>query len=70
MLDKILTLNHLKSRCWNLTNRCVLCLRDKESIDRLQIQCPWVKKIWVSSFSQNSLGFPKLVQRASLWLVA
>lgn len=42
-LDKILTLNHLQSRGWHLTNRCSLCLEEEELVDHLFIHCPLAK---------------------------
>lgn len=38
-LYKILTLNHLQSKGWNLANRCVLCMKDAESVNHLFVHC-------------------------------
>lgn len=45
-LDKILTLNHLQSRDWNLANRCVLCLQEEESVDHLFVHYSMVNMVW------------------------
>lgn len=44
-LNKFLTIDHLQSRGWNLTNRCVMCLRE-ESVDHLFIHCAVGHKVW------------------------
>lgn len=44
-LDKILTLNHLQRRGWNLANRCILCMNEEESVNHLFIHCSMAKGI-------------------------
>lgn len=34
-MDKVLTLDHLHSRGWNLANRCIIFLPEEESVDHL-----------------------------------
>lgn len=55
-MDKILTLNHLKNRGWNLANMCIMGMKEEESVDHIFIQCLLMRK---SSFSPilMSLGF-------------
>lgn len=38
-LDRILTLDNLQNRGWNLANRCILCLQEEELIDHLLVHC-------------------------------
>lgn len=44
--DKILTLDHLQSRGWNLANRCIICLKEEESVDHLFVHCDMVMLVW------------------------
>lgn len=60
-LDNILTLNHLQSRGWNLANRCVMCMREEESINLLFIHCLIVFMVWTFFLSHLHIfwTFPK-----------
>lgn len=52
-LDKILTPNYLQSRWWNLANRCIMCMREEESVNHLFMFYPIASKVWdffLSSF--------------------
>lgn len=61
-LDKILTLNHLQSRCWNLANRYILCMEESESVDHIFIHCSMAKRVKLFPFSSlYSLGFSKVL---------
>lgn len=52
-LDKALTLDHLQSRCWNLANRCILCLKE-ELVDHIFLHCDMA--FGVCSFFLSHLG--------------
>lgn len=45
-LDKVLTLDHLQSRGWNLPNRCIMCLKEEESVDHLFLHCDMAHMVW------------------------
>lgn len=45
-----LTLNHLQSRGWNLTNRCILYRVEEESVSHLLIHCPVATRCGIFSF--------------------
>lgn len=45
-LDKILTLDNLQSRSWNLANKCILCLKEEESVDQLFVHCDIETMVW------------------------
>lgn len=60
-LDKILTLNHLQSRCWNLTNRCILCIEESELVNHIFIHCSMAKRAW--NFFLSHLHIPQVFPR-------
>lgn len=37
VMNKILSIDHLQNRGWNLANRCVICMREEESVDHLLV---------------------------------
>lgn len=45
-LDKMLTLNYLQSKGWNLANIRVLCIFEEESISHLFNHCSMAKLVW------------------------
>lgn len=45
-LDKILTIDNLKSKGWNLADRCVMCLQEEESMDHLFVHCAMGHMVW------------------------
>lgn len=69
-LNKILTLSHLKSKTWNLANRCYLCRKEEELVDHLFIHCYMVQKILDFLFALVFLGvFPPYIFRDFIELV-
>ena len=48
--SKVLTMNQLKKRGFQLTSRCPLCKEDEENVDHL-FHCPSVWGYWVALFS-------------------
>lgn len=57
VLDKIITLDHLQRRWWNLANRCVLCLREEESVDHLFVHCALPHRVWGSFLSPLNISW-------------
>lgn len=55
-LDKILTLNHLQNRGWNLANRCALCMEEEEYVNPILIHCSMTKVVW--AFFLSHLQIP------------
>lgn len=45
-LDKILTLNHLQSRGWNLAKMYIPCIEEEKSVSHLFIHCSMAKLVW------------------------
>ena len=43
---KILTLDRLQKRGWQLPNRCFLCACEAESVDHLLIHCTVARELW------------------------
>ena len=43
---KILTLDRLQKRGWQLPNRCFLCACEAESVDHLLIHCSVARVLW------------------------
>ena len=43
---KILTLDRLQKRGWQLTNRCFLCACEAENVDHLLIHCTAARVLW------------------------
>ena len=43
---KILTLDRLQKRGWQLPNRCFLCACEAESVDHLLIHCTVARVLW------------------------
>lgn len=67
VLDNILSLNHHKSRGWNLANRCYLCMKEKEPVDHLLFITTWCKRSWISFTHLNiSWVFPNTIEIRSL----
>lgn len=55
-LDKILTLDHLQCKGWNLANRCIRCRVEEESVSHSLIQCPVASRVWYfCTFSLTNL---------------
>lgn len=69
---KILTLNHLQSRGWNLANRCILCM-EEELVNHLFIYCSMTKGGWDFFLSHLKIpwifldAFNKLI---SVWWIS
>jgi zinc-binding in reverse transcriptase len=51
----ILTVDNLKKCGWQLPNRCIMCLKDEESIEHLFQECEFAKEIrtYVHDNTQN-----------------
>ena len=47
---KVLTMNQLKKRGFQLVSRCPLCKEDKENLDHLLLHCP-SEGYWAALFS-------------------
>ena len=54
---KILTMDQLKKRGFSLTNRCVFCGKDEESLEHLFIHCPKVWCMWTAIFYWSGGGW-------------
>ena len=48
---KVLTLDQLKRRGWNLANRCFLCCVEEEMINHILIHCSKAKVLWELVFT-------------------
>ncbi|WKA09925.1 hypothetical protein VitviT2T_027534 [Vitis vinifera] len=61
---KILTLDRLQKRGWQLPNRCFLCACDAESVDHLLIHCTVARELWdlVLGLVGVKWVFPKTVK--------
>ena len=49
--NKILTINRLKRRGWNMPNRCYLCKKKEETSDHLILFCKKATMLWSLIFS-------------------
>ena len=86
MWEKILTIEHLKKRGFQLARRCLLCGEAKENLNHLLIHCPsvwspWEGLIyvsglcWVCPFTVKDLflewtSFPVRKKIKNLWMAA
>ncbi|CAN1781841.1 Putative ribonuclease H protein At1g65750 [Linum perenne] len=57
---KIASLDNLQKRGMILTNWCVLCERDAESVDHLFLRCPFSSAVWDRVSSKLSLFGPRV----------
>ena len=48
---KVLTLDQLKRRGWNLANRCFLCCVEEETINHILIHCSKARVLWELVFA-------------------
>ncbi|RVW50950.1 hypothetical protein CK203_071256 [Vitis vinifera] len=48
---KVLTLDQLKRRGWNLANRCFLCCAEEEMINHILIHCSKARVLWELVFA-------------------
>lgn len=55
--NKILTLDNLMRRGFQLVNRCFLCLDDSESILHLSLHCPFTSNIWSIILNLQSIDW-------------
>ena len=44
--SRLLTLDQLKRRGWNIPNRCYLCKTEEETIDHLLLFCDKARMLW------------------------
>ena len=65
---KVLILDQLKRRGMSLVNRCFMCEKDEENIDRLLIHCKRAKMLWnlLLSIFGTSWVFPQTVLQTLL----
>ena len=65
LLTKILTIDNLMKRGFNIGNRCYLCKNDVESANHLTLHFSYTKKIWERVCGLMSIGwvFPDTMQR-------
>ena len=49
--EKVLTLDQLKRRGWNLANRCFLCCVEEEMINHILIHCSKARVLWELVFT-------------------
>ena len=46
MWGKVLTLDRLQKRGWQLPNRCYLCSCEEETVNHILLQCRVVRVLW------------------------
>ena len=63
---KVLILDKLQKRGWQLPNRCYLCGQADETVNHLLLHCSVISSLWEIIFSLMgaSLVFPKIVKEA------
>ncbi|RVW61029.1 hypothetical protein CK203_045822 [Vitis vinifera] len=54
---KVLTLDQLKRRRWNLANRCFLCCAEKKTINHILIHCSKARVLWDLVFTLFSVNW-------------
>lgn len=67
-LNKILTLNHIKSRSWNLANRCVMCALE-ESMNQLFGHWMVSHKAWDFYLSHQNISWAFLRDLIFRWWI-
>ena len=62
--EKILTLNKLQKRGWQLPNRCFLCACEAENVNHILIHCTMARVLWdlVLGLVRVQWVFPKTVK--------
>ena len=62
---KVLTLDRLQRRGWQLPNRCFLCGCEEETINHILIHCTVVKVLWdiILGLCGVQWAFPEFVRR-------
>ena len=63
---KVLTLDKLQKRGWQLPNRCYLCGQAEETVNHLLLHCSVVSSLWEIIFSLMGASwiFPKTIKEA------
>ena len=63
---KVLTLDKLQKRGWQLPNSCYLCGQAEETVNHLLLHCSVVSSLWEIIFSLMGASwvFPKTVNEA------
>ena len=68
---KVLTLDQVKKRGWDLANRCSFCQVEEESIDHLLLHCEKTRALWVMLFTLFGVSwvFPSSIRETLLgWI--
>ena len=64
--EKILTLDRLQKRGWQLPNRCFLCGCEEENVNHILLHCTVVGALWEIAFTLFGVQwvFPETVKEA------
>ena len=64
--EKILTLDRLQKRGWQLPNRCFLCGCEEENVNHILLHCTMVRALWEIAFALFGVQwvFPETVKEA------
>ena len=64
--EKILTLDRLQKRGWQLPNRCFLCGCEEENVNHILLHCTVVRALWEITFALFGVQwvFPEKVKEA------
>ena len=62
--DKILIMDNLLKRGFNIVNRCYLCKNDVESVNHMTMHCSYTNRVWerVRGFLNIAWVFPTTIQ--------
>lgn len=52
---KILTMDNLQKHGFILTNACLLCIKNGESINHIIIHCEYAREMWYFTFREVGL---------------
>jgi hypothetical protein len=59
-LGKILTVDNLRKRHIIIVDRCCICKRDEESVDRLLLHCDVAYVLWTNIFNRFGMSWVML----------
>ena len=64
--EKILSLDRLQKRGWQLPNRCFLCGCEEENVNHILLHCTVVRALWEIAFALFGVQwvFPEKVKEA------